>query len=174
MGRGEERKGGGATVSICASLDSAAMAGREGLPRCGFHNKMINDVFVLSYKTWCMSFPLKPCIKIHLHEIEECKRHGIKTSNISVMDKVMVEDKQLMDGWICLCWNSCHLILTVFNLKFKHSIYWQGRLLHQWFSSPQFPCILILLHVQITTSKFNWFQSKMTLIFAHLKWPGSP
>lgn len=51
MGRGEERRGGGATVSICASLDSAAMArGREGLPRCGFHNKMINDVFVLSYK----------------------------------------------------------------------------------------------------------------------------
>lgn len=50
-------KGGGATVSICASLDSAATArGREGLPRCGFHNKMINDVFVLSYKRCFIRF----------------------------------------------------------------------------------------------------------------------
>lgn len=43
------REEGGGSESICASLDSAATTrGREGLRRCGFHYKMINDVFVSS------------------------------------------------------------------------------------------------------------------------------
>jgi len=68
MGRGEGRGGGGAAVSICASLDRAAMArGREGLPRCGFHNKMINDVFVLSYERCCIHVFFEA---VHPHEIE--------------------------------------------------------------------------------------------------------
>lgn len=61
-------------MSICASLDSAVTAsGRVGLPRCGFHNKMINDV--LSYKRRRILSSLKQCIKINrlflTHEIAQ-------------------------------------------------------------------------------------------------------
>lgn len=69
-------------MSICASLDSAATArGREGLPRCGFHNKMINDVFVLSYKRCCIRFSFKARIEMYSHDAEECESCGIKTLN---------------------------------------------------------------------------------------------
>lgn len=74
MGREEESRRGGATVSICASLDSAAMArGREGLPICGFRSKMINDVFVLSYKRCCIPFALNSV----------CRSCGIKTKHLN-------------------------------------------------------------------------------------------
>lgn len=44
----ERRKGGGPTVSICASLDSVVMVrGRRGLPRCVFQSKMINVALYL-------------------------------------------------------------------------------------------------------------------------------
>lgn len=83
MGREEGRKGGWATVSICASLDSAAMArGREGLPRCGFQNKMINDVFVLSYKR----YPLPFSFSSHaLKYILFFRTHGIKDAQTMPM-----------------------------------------------------------------------------------------
>lgn len=104
MGREEERKGGGATVSICASLDSAAtVRGREGLPRCGFHSKMINDVFVLSSKKI-----LYPYFE-GTHSNELIWGCGTKTKKCFIR-----------------FYFNIHAIFYIFNFKFKCSEYWQG------------------------------------------------